>query len=70
MKSSKSSSNDPTHDQIAEEAYLIWKMEGGGDSIVHWRQAEERLRAAPLAGNGTNRRERGKRTKTGSRKRK
>jgi hypothetical protein len=35
---------EPTHDQIAERAYLIHVTEAGGDEIEHWLRAERELR--------------------------
>jgi len=35
----------PTHDQIAARAYFI-ALDGGGDEIANWLQAERELTAA------------------------
>lgn len=38
--------NEPTHEQIAQRAYELWKREGcpEGQAIEHWRVAEQVLR--------------------------
>ena len=43
-------SNQPSPEQIAGAAYLIWEKEGWphGRDIVHWLQAEEQLNANRL----------------------
>lgn len=35
---------EPTVDEIAQEAYLIWLQTGGND-VVNWLEAEARLRS-------------------------
>jgi hypothetical protein len=39
------------HDAIAREAYRIWEQHGrpGGQELLHWLEAEQRLRSSPQA---------------------
>ena len=34
---------EPTHDEIAERAHLMYLDEGGGDPVAHWLRAEGEL---------------------------
>ncbi|HMN94942.1 MAG TPA: hypothetical protein PKC43_00610 [Phycisphaerales bacterium] len=40
---------EPTHDDIAREAHLIW-LERGGNDVVNWLEAEARLRGRSVDG--------------------
>ncbi len=43
----------PTHDRIAESAYLIWlaKDQPSGKDVDHWREAQAQLRRGAVSGN-------------------
>ena len=33
----------PSHDAIAKRAYELYQVQGGGDDVAHWLQAEREL---------------------------
>jgi hypothetical protein len=44
-----SARSELAHEAIAREAYRIWEHAGrpDGQQVMHWLQAEQRLRASP-----------------------